>query len=116
MTNSFQSTAATNIYDSPVNTFVNPVTVLPKTGMMELADTLKTINPALQTYLQGQIEKEKQAGILQGEIDVLMASPDKLKEFYQQPPYLENADQVIEEMFTDLKTKFKKLLKRKKFI
>lgn len=81
MTNSFQSTAATNIYDSPVNTFVNPVTVLPKTGMMELADTLKTINPALQTYLQGQIEKEKQAGILQGEIDVLMASPDKLKEF-----------------------------------
>ena len=81
MTNSFQSTAATNIYDSPVDTFVNPVTVLPKTGMMELADTLKTINPALQTYLQGQIEKEKQAGILQGEIDVLMASPDKLKEF-----------------------------------
>ena len=81
MSSSFQSTAATNIYDSPVDTFVNPVTVLPKTGMMELADTLKTINPALQTYLQGQIEKEKQAGILQGEIDVLMASPDKLKEF-----------------------------------
>jgi hypothetical protein len=81
MTNSFQSTAATNIYDSPVDTFVNPVTVLPKTGMMELADTLKTINPALQTYLQGQIEKEKQAGILQGEINVLMASPEKLKEF-----------------------------------
>jgi hypothetical protein len=81
MTNSFQSTAATNIYDSPVDTFVNPVTVLPKTGMMELADTLKTINPALQTYLQGQIEKEKQAGILQGEIDVLMANPEKLKEF-----------------------------------
>ena len=81
MTNSFQSTAATNIYDSPVNTFVNPVTVLPKTGMMELANTLKTINPALQTYLQGQIEKEKQAGILQGEIDVLMANPEKLKEF-----------------------------------
>ena len=81
MTNSFQSTAATNIYDSPVDTFVNPVTVLPKTGIMDLADTLKTINPVLQTYLQGQIEKEKQAGILQGEIDVLMASPEKLKEF-----------------------------------
>ena len=81
MTNSFQSTAATNIYDSPVDTFVNPVTVLPRTGIMDLADTLKTINPVLQTYLQGQIEKEKQAGILQGEIDVLMASPEKLKEF-----------------------------------
>ena len=81
MTNSFQSTAATNIYDSPVDTFVNPVTVLPRTGIMDLADTLKTINPVLQTYLQGQIEKEKQAGILQGEIDVLMANPEKLKEF-----------------------------------
>ena len=44
----------------------------------------------------------------------LMEDPDKLKEFYQQPPYLENADQVIEEMYTDLKKKFKKLLKRKK--
>lgn len=59
MSSSFQSTAATNIYDSPVNTFVNPVTVLPKTGMMELADTLKTINPALQTYLGGVLQKEK---------------------------------------------------------
>ena len=48
---------------------------------MDLADTLKAINPVLQTYLQGQIEKEKQAGILQGEIDVLMANPEKLKEF-----------------------------------
>ena len=81
MSSSFQSTAATNIYDSPVNTFVNPVTVLPKTGMMELADTLKTINPALQTYLGGVLQKEKEKGILQGEIDVLMASPEKLKEF-----------------------------------
>tara|TARA_R100000234_G_scaffold39334_1_gene23438 strand:+ start:207 stop:2849 length:2643 start_codon:yes stop_codon:yes gene_type:complete len=81
MSSSFQSTAATNIYDSPVDTFVNPVTVLPKTGMMELADTLKTINPALQTYLGGVLQKEKEKGILQGEIDVLMASPEKLKKF-----------------------------------
>ena len=66
MTNSFQSTAATNIYDSPVNTFVNPVSVLPKTGMMELADTLKTINPALQTYLEGQIEKDINEMIIKG--------------------------------------------------
>ena len=51
MTNSFQSTAATNIYDSPVDTFVNPVTVLPRTGIMDLADTLKTINPVLQLSL-----------------------------------------------------------------
>ena len=46
----------------------------------------------------------------------LMENPDKLKDFYQQPPYLENADQVIEEMYTDLKKKFKKLLKKKNLL
>ena len=81
MTNSFQSTAATNIYDAPVSTFVEPVRVLPKTSLVGLAETLQVVNPVLQTYLQGQIEKEKQAGILQGEIDVLMADPKRLKEF-----------------------------------
>ena len=39
MSSSFQSTAATNIYDSPVDTFVQPVRVLPKTGIMDLAET-----------------------------------------------------------------------------
>jgi alpha(1,3/1,4) fucosyltransferase len=46
----------------------------------------------------------------------LMGNPDKLKDFYQQPPYLENADQVIEEMYDDLKKKFKKLLKKKNLL
>lgn len=48
-------------------------------------------------------------------IKELMENPDKLKEFYQQPPYLENADQVIENMYDDLKKKFKRLLKKKNF-
>ena len=81
MSSSFQSTAATNIYDSPVDTFVRPVRVLPKTGIMDLAETLQTVNPVLQKYLGGVLQKEKEKGILQGEIDVLMASPEKLKEF-----------------------------------
>jgi len=81
MSSSFQSTAATNIYDSPVDTFVQPVRVLPKTGIMDLAETLQTVNPVLQKYLGGVLQKEKEKGILQGEIDVLMASPEKLKEF-----------------------------------
>lgn len=46
----------------------------------------------------------------------LMDCPDKLKEFYQQSPYVENAEKVIEEMYTDLKKKFKKLIKKKKLI
>ena len=79
-TTQFQSTAGES-FRQPVNTFVNPVTVLPRTGMMDLAQALSTVNPVLQQYLGNVIEEEKQKGILQGEIDVLMANPEKLKEF-----------------------------------
>ena len=79
-TTRFQSTAGES-FRQPVNTFVNPVTVLPRTGMMDLAQALSTVNPVLQEYLGNVIEEEKQKGILQGEIDVLMANPEKLKEF-----------------------------------
>ena len=63
MSSSFQSTAATNIYDSPVNTFVQPVRVLPKTGIMDLAETLASVNTDLRPFLNQSItkgvEKEK---------------------------------------------------------
>jgi|TARA_R100000081_G_scaffold83407_1_gene51441 LysM repeat protein len=63
MSSSFQSTAATNIYDSPVNTFVQPVRVLPKTGIMDLAETLASVNENLRPFLNQSItkgvEKEK---------------------------------------------------------
>ena len=63
MSSSFQSTAATNIYDSPVNTFVQPVRVLPKTGIMDLAETLASVNTNLRPFLNQEItkgvEKEK---------------------------------------------------------
>ena len=63
MSSSFQSTAATNIYDSPVNTFVRPVSVLPKTGIMDLAETLASVNTNLRPFLNQEItkgvEKEK---------------------------------------------------------
>ena len=63
MSSSFQSTAATNIYDSPVDTFVQPVRVLPKTGIMDLAQTLASVNENLRPFLNQQIikgvEKEK---------------------------------------------------------
>ena len=63
MSSSFQSTAATNIYDSPVNTFVQPVRVLPKTGIMDLAETLVAVNTDLRPFLNQSItkgvEKEK---------------------------------------------------------
>lgn len=63
MSSSFQSTAATNIYDSPVDTFVRPVRVLPKTGIMDLAETLASVNANLRPFLNQEItkgvEKEK---------------------------------------------------------
>ena len=63
MSSSFQSTAATNIYDSPVDTFVQPVRVLPKTGIMDLAETLASVNENLRPFLNQSItkgvEKEK---------------------------------------------------------
>ena len=80
MTDSFKSTAATNIYDQAVNTYYNPVSVLPETGIMGVARALKNNNPDLQRYLGGVIEEEKAKGVLQGEIEVLMANPERLKE------------------------------------
>tara|TARA_R100001086_G_scaffold214842_1_gene130925 strand:- start:1625 stop:4252 length:2628 start_codon:yes stop_codon:yes gene_type:complete len=80
MTDSFRSTAATNIYDQAVNTYFNPVSVLPETGIMGVARALKNNNPDLQRYLGNVIEEEKQKGVLQGELEVLMANPERLKE------------------------------------
>ena len=57
MTSSFQSTAFRSSA-SPVDTFVAPPRVLPKTGAEELADILKVVNPNLQKFFGTQIEKE----------------------------------------------------------
>ena len=46
MSSSFQSTAG-QIFDSPVNTFVEPVTAIRRSSMADLAQTLETINPVL---------------------------------------------------------------------
>ena len=56
MTSSFQSTAFESSA-KPVDTFVAPPSVLPKTGIMGLAETLKSINPAIQTFLNVRFKK-----------------------------------------------------------
>jgi len=62
MTSSYQSTAFTSSA-RPVDTFVAEPSVLPKTGMMELAETLQAINPALQKFIgqkiQDRVDDEK---------------------------------------------------------
>ena len=76
-TTSFQSTAGQSSRQ-PVNTFVEPVSVLPKTGIMELAETLKSINPTLQKFVNFTIQKEKQKGILEGQNQILGSTPTEI--------------------------------------
>ena len=76
-TTSFQSTAGQSSRQ-PVNTFVEPVSVLPKTGMMELAETLKSINPTLQKFVNFTIQKEKQKGILECQNQILGSTPTEI--------------------------------------
>jgi LysM repeat protein len=79
-TTNFQSTAGES-FRSPVNTFVEPVTILPKTGLMDLAQSLSTVNPVLQKYLGNVIEEEKQKGIQAGQLEVLQSSPAQIDKF-----------------------------------
>ena len=76
-TTSFQSTAGQSSRQ-PVNTFVEPVSVLPKTGMMELAETLKSINPTLQNIVNYKINEAKQKGILEGQNQILGSTPKEI--------------------------------------
>ena len=55
MTNSFQSTAF-QPQASPVDTFVQPVSVQPKSGIESLAETLSVVNPNIQKFLGSKIE------------------------------------------------------------
>ena len=71
----FQSTAGQSSR-TPVETFVEPVSVLPKTGIMDLADTLKTVNPALQRIVNFKIDEAKQEGILEGQ-NLFLGADDK---------------------------------------
>ena len=79
-TTNFQSTAGES-FRKPVDTFVEPVTVLPKTGLMDLAQSLSTVNPVLQKYLGNVIEQEKQKGIQAGQLEVLQSSPAQIDKF-----------------------------------
>ena len=73
MSSSFQSTAQRRIFDSPVNTFVQPVTAIQKTGMMELAETLQTVNPTLQKFIVNRANEKAKKDRKQANADVLDA-------------------------------------------
>ena len=73
MTSSFQSTAATRIYDSPVNTFVQPVTAIQKSSMADLAETLQTVNPAITKFLVNKSNTKAEKDRKRAVADVLDA-------------------------------------------
>jgi len=79
MTSSFQSTAFRS-YANPVDTYVEQPRVLPKTGAEELANVLQTVNPALQQFIGNKLLEQKAQGELEGEMKVLQADPETLKQ------------------------------------
>ena len=56
MTSSFQSTAFQSSA-RPVDTFVRPPSVQPKSDIEQLAEALQSINPAIQSFIGSRIEK-----------------------------------------------------------
>ena len=79
MTSSYESTAFRS-YASPVDTFVAQPSVLPKTGAEELAEILETVNPTLQQFIGNRLLQEKAKGELEGELKVIEADPETLKQ------------------------------------
>ena len=79
MTSSYESTAFRS-YASPVDTFVAQPSVLPKTGAEELAKILETVNPTLQQFIGNRLLQEKAKGELEGELKVIEADPETLKQ------------------------------------
>jgi len=79
MTSSYESTAFRS-YASPIDTFVAQPSVLPKTGAEELAEILETVNPTLQQFIGNRLLQEKAKGELEGELKVIEADPETLKQ------------------------------------
>ena len=75
MTSSYQSTAFQSSA-KPVDTFVRPPSVQPKTGMEELASALATVNPSLQKIIGSQLERKKEEEIARG-MDIRMEQGKK---------------------------------------
>ena len=79
MSSSFQSTAG-QIFDSPVNTFVQPVTAIRRSSMADLAQTLETINPVLTKFAVQKTVDQRAKQKAEGELIITMANPQTIQE------------------------------------
>ncbi len=75
MTSSFQSTAFQGSA-RPVDTFVRPPSVQPKSDIESLAEALATVNPSLQKIIGTQLERKKEEEIARG-MDIRMEEGKK---------------------------------------
>ena len=78
MSSSFQSTAGQS-FRTPVDTFVAPVSAVRKSGLMDLAETLADINPALQNFIQVKAKQNAEQKIAEGQQFILQADDEELK-------------------------------------
>lgn len=79
MSSSFQSTAG-QIFDSPVNTFVQPVTAIQRSSMADLAEVLQTINPVLTKFAVQKTVDQRAKQKAEGELIITMANPQTIQE------------------------------------
>ena len=70
---SFQS-CCRQIFDSPVNIFVEPVTAIQRSSMADLAEILATVNPALTNFAVQKTEQQRAKQKAEGELIVTMAT------------------------------------------
>ena len=78
MSNSFVSTSGQS-FRRPVDTFVAPVSVTPKSSMMDLAETLADINPVLQNFIVQKAKQSNERKIAEGQTYILEADDETLK-------------------------------------
>ena len=74
-----QSTAGKS-FRKPVETFVAPVSELPKTDTMLLAESIAIVNPALQKFFTKKIDEEKPKLMAEGMNMVMSADNNEMKE------------------------------------
>jgi len=78
MSNSFLSTSGQS-FRRPVDTFVAPVSVVQKSSMMDLAETLADINPVLQNFIVQKAKQTNERKIAEGQTYILEADDETLK-------------------------------------
>ena len=78
MTSSFQSTAFQSSA-RPVDTFVRPPSVQPKTGIESLAETLAAVNPNLQKFIGAKLEQAVDQEKLKGAEIALQEAKSELR-------------------------------------